>query len=187
MLELTYNNLKKLSQPKTEQLTSAEYGGMKSALARNLPYYGKLKDVFPHHWISFHGMQKRSKSNDKCKISSRYSFDVDGFINFIMDTGYVPEGMNSPTIGRKNHDIGYIENNFQWESKSDNCKESANRNIDIFMNNISVLTEDIVKNIRHLYKEKNYSIYRIWKEYYPQFGRTTIRSAVIGKTWNHID
>lgn len=100
----------------------------KSVESRGLPYYGELKKKYPIHWSSFANMHKRGRLKN-IEIDSNFSRTKEGFEKFIKYLGDVPENMEKPTLGRDNHDIGYIKGNFKWESFDDNRKESGIRNI----------------------------------------------------------
>jgi hypothetical protein len=55
------------------------------------------------------------------------------FYQFLEDVGQIQKGMETPTIGRKDHNKGYIFDtksnrlNFAWQSMIDNKRESALR------------------------------------------------------------
>jgi hypothetical protein len=93
-----------------------------SCTARGFSYYGNLKSENLIHWSSFSNMHKRS-----IHISDEFSQTYLGFKNFIDYLGPVPENMIKPSLGRKDHSLGYIRGNFEWQSLSDNGKEAANR------------------------------------------------------------
>lgn len=99
-----------------------------SVLNRGLPYYGGLKKKFPIHWSSFHNMWKRAKDPKiPCGISVRYNRNVNGFINFILDIGPIPDGIKQPSVGRIDHSDGYVFGNFKWQEKNENSTEAAIR------------------------------------------------------------
>lgn len=115
------NKLYLLANPDESTLTRTEFMGKCSALARGLPYYGRLKKEFPFHWGSFQSMHNRSGHD------TDFPRTVEGFIDFILYLELVPEGMIKPSIGRKDHSIGYRAGNFGWQSGSDNSKEMLER------------------------------------------------------------
>jgi len=97
---------------------------MLSTISRGLPFYGGLKIEFPYHWNSFKSMQRRSSLKS---YECDFTYDVDGFIDFILYLGAVPFSIKIPTIGRLDHSKGYIKGNFKWEEQYDNYSEAGTR------------------------------------------------------------
>lgn len=102
-------------------LTHAQKAGKGSAIAKGYPYYGALRTVFKKHFNSFQCMHSRGN------VDKEFERTFDGFVNFVEYLGDYPADMIEPTVGRKDHDIGYVRGNFEWQSKSDNCRERALR------------------------------------------------------------
>ena len=67
-------------------------------------------------------------------VGSNFDFNQSDFDRFVEIMGPIPEDMEWPTVGRYNHDLGYVWDesesrwNFRWQEKSDNSKESSLRN-----------------------------------------------------------
>lgn len=92
----------------------------RSLQVRGYPYYGKYKKDYPVHWSSFIGMYKRA-------INTEFPRTLKGFKDFINYLGPVPKGMKKPTVGRSDHNKGYIKGNFKWQELSENSKEGSVR------------------------------------------------------------
>jgi hypothetical protein len=94
-------------------------------------YYSEIFDGFnkdfPIEFSRFCGVHDR-KSRHNTFVHERYEWSLSGFKNFMSDIGPIPKDMIIPTVGRLNHDKGYEPDNFEWQSKSDNSRESAVRN-----------------------------------------------------------
>jgi hypothetical protein len=78
----------------------------------------------PPLWPWFKKMQERVRSR---AIACDYSNDLAGYLQFAEDIGPIPRRMRSPTVGRIDHDRGYVADNFRWQEKSDNTRECAIR------------------------------------------------------------
>lgn len=60
----------------------------------------------------FRYMQNRCrKDNRKCD----FSCTENGFQEFVLEMGPVPSFIKKPSVGRSNHDIGYVKGNLKWE------------------------------------------------------------------------
>jgi hypothetical protein len=116
----TKSQLIELSNPPDNELTWEMKAAKNSVLSRGFPYYGKLKHCFPYHWSSFANMHKRGTYTE-------FPRTVEGFIEFILYLGDVPLGMQSPTIGRKDHFKGYIRDNFEWQEFGANSRDATKR------------------------------------------------------------
>lgn len=81
-----------------------------------------LQYKFPHHWSSFTNMHSRSD-----EVDEEFSNCTRGFIAYIRYLGKVPDGMLKPTAGRRDHSIGYLRGNFEWQSHHDNITEALDR------------------------------------------------------------
>ncbi len=125
---LSREELIELSNPDDTKFTQEEWMGKLSVISRGHPYYGLLKKEFPTHWMSFSGMHKRKKEYN-IEIDSLFERNTNGFIEFILYLGDVPENMIIPTVGRIDHSKGYIVGNFRWESKGSNSSEVGIRNV----------------------------------------------------------
>jgi hypothetical protein len=96
----------------------------RSVEARGLPYYHSLNKQYPIHYASFSRMHGRIWRD---KLSTDFPRDFQGFKDFIAYLGDIPVGMNNPTVGRKDHSLGYVKGNFEWQSKSKNSSECSSR------------------------------------------------------------
>jgi len=56
-----------------------------------------------------------------------YARDASGFLEFVEDIGPYPQGMTWPTVGRKDHSLGYVPGNFAWQEMADNSRENIVR------------------------------------------------------------
>jgi len=65
-------------------------------------------------------------------MSTSFTRDRSGFLEFVEIIGSIPVNMVKPTIGRKDHTQGYVSGNIEWQSFFDNRSESATRN-QVFM------------------------------------------------------
>ncbi len=115
-------DLLKLHSESDSNLTHMEHVARNSVLARGLPYYGVLKKIFNYHWASFMNMHQRPTH-----VDPKYDRNRDGFINFIVDISEVPPDMMRPSIGRIDHNLGYIPGNFMWQEFSDNARDGGKR------------------------------------------------------------
>lgn len=95
-----------------------------SVEARGLPYYHGLNKQYPIHWSSFTNMHERI---DYYKLITDFPRNYQGFKNFVAYLGDVPVGMKKPTVGRKDHSIGYVKGNFTWQEFSENSAECGAR------------------------------------------------------------
>lgn len=118
-MTITREFLEELSCPSDDDLSHHEIMGKKSAIKRGLPYYGRLRKEFPIHFNAFRRMHKRNVVE--------FPMNVEGFISFILVIGPVPKDMSRPSVGRKDHSVGYLKDNYRWESLSDNSREAAIR------------------------------------------------------------
>lgn len=87
--------------------------------------YGEAGKLNPYHLDCFKGMLVRVSTHG---LSCDFTPDASSFLEFVEFIGPVPDGMKTPTVGRKNHNEGYVFGNFEWQSKADNSRESARRN-----------------------------------------------------------
>ncbi|WP_321471067.1 hypothetical protein [uncultured Paludibaculum sp.] len=63
----------------------------------------------------------------KWQLAIDYTDTPLGFWRFVADIGLVPDGIVKPSVGRKDHALGYIAGNFEWQELSENDRESAYR------------------------------------------------------------
>lgn len=89
--------------------------------------YGDANEVYSRHYYYFVLMHDRAKAY-QIEVGPEFKRDRDGFMNFVAYLGPVPDNMVTPTIGCKDHSLGYVFDNFEWQSKSDNSRESVCRN-----------------------------------------------------------
>lgn len=163
---LTREYLEQLQNISEDELSTHERGYRDRCLSRGNNYYGRLRKEFPVHFNSFYNMQKRCVFLD---IETDFTYDVDGFIEFILYVGEVPEGMNRPSVGRLNHDCGYVKGNFEWQALSDNCSEVATRNYDnnprlskgvefqrcVNSDTLPRTIDSIIDSFKHTYRRKD--------------------------------
>jgi len=76
----------------------------------------------------YHAMAFWNRHSKGMEMDSDFTWDIEGFRRFVEYIGEIPEGMKSPSLGRRDHSIGYIKGNFFWQEVSDNSRESATRN-----------------------------------------------------------
>lgn len=105
-------------------IAGSNAGGYKSTMARGLPYYGELRVVYPRHLSAFKKLLARSKRHLECD----FEHSMESFVDFIRYIGPVPQGMIKPTVGRKDHNLGYVKGNFNWQESFLNSQEAALRN-----------------------------------------------------------
>lgn len=74
--------------------------------------YGKL-NLF---WHAFHGIHNRGT-----EVSPVFSRTKEGFVNFVNYLGD-PGDMKRPSVGRFDHDEGYVLGNFAWQEFNENAK-----------------------------------------------------------------
>lgn len=91
----------------------------KAALARGDSYFIDLQVN------AFYRMHNRIRD---WKLLTDFTRTREGFVDFVVHIGEVPEGMIKPGVGRKDHTKGYVKDNFMWQSFRDNCIENALRN-----------------------------------------------------------
>jgi hypothetical protein len=98
---------------------------IKSVEARGLPYYHGLNKQYPIHFSSFSRMHGRIW---EFKLTTDFPRTYQGFKDFVEYLGDVPVGMIRPSVGRKDHSLGYVRGNFGWQELSSNSLESVIRN-----------------------------------------------------------
>lgn len=97
---------------------------IKSVEARGLPYYHGLNKQYPIHFSSFSRMHGRIW---EFKLTTDFPRTYQGFKDFVEYLGDVPVGMIRPSVGRKDHSLGYVRGNFGWQERSINSSECAFR------------------------------------------------------------
>lgn len=70
-----------------------------------------------------------------------------GYKQFLTEIGEIPAGMLKPTVGRKNHKLGYTKGNFAWQDWIENCKE----------NDKELISENSKKVSRRLWDDPDWS------------------------------
>lgn len=108
----------------TKEIMTHLEKAIKSVEARGLPYYRGLNKQYPIHFASFSNMHNRCKWYG---LVTDFPRDYQGFQDFIVYLGDVPIGMKRPTVGRKDHSLGYIKSNFEWQEFADNIEEMTTR------------------------------------------------------------
>jgi len=103
-------------------LTRFESMGKQSANNRQLPYYGKLKHIYPKHFSAF--------SHLKAKYECGFEKNLDGFIEFLIDLGDIPQTKSTiaPRISTINQEKGYIKGNMMWDVLRKSYKPIENKN-----------------------------------------------------------
>ena len=73
----------------------------KSAATRAALYgtgnYGRLTEEFPTHYRSFKKMHDHRLERQE-KVSGAFSLTQEGFMNFILEVGPIPNGMRDPEV-----------------------------------------------------------------------------------------
>lgn len=197
---LSRKKLSALARVPESMLTVEELAGKRSAESRGLPYYGKLRKEFPTHFTSFAKIHYRTKLSG---LACDFPRTVEGFIEFLLYIGDVPDDQLWPTVGRFDHSKGYICGNFAWQDQDENSGESVARNNPSQFalkgedDPKAVLTEELVRRIR---KFRDAKLKEGWKKRpiaeYVQKRLTeklgivlsigTIRCVVDDRTWKHL-
>lgn len=76
-------------------------------------YYGRLTEEFPTHYRSFKKMKDHELERGE-RVSGKFDYTTEGFINFIMDVGPIPSAMKNPTLMRVHPRKGFIRGNLTW-------------------------------------------------------------------------
>ena len=79
----------------------------------------------PPLWYWFTRMCQRAATNG---VECAFAYNEEGYRQFAEAIGPIPDGMVSPTVGRYDHDKGYIPGNFRWQERGENSRESIGRN-----------------------------------------------------------
>lgn len=102
----------------------------KSAVTRSLEYgtasYGRLTEEFPIHYRSFRKMHDHKLERDE-KVSGAFDMTREGFINFILNVGPIPSGMNDPVLTRTYSRKGFVRGNLRWMNGFKYRTMNANR------------------------------------------------------------
>jgi hypothetical protein len=69
-------------------------------------------------------MCQRAATNE---IECAFAYNEEGYRQFAKAIGPIPDGMAAPTVGRWDHNQGYVPGNFRWQEKADNSSEVAVR------------------------------------------------------------
>lgn len=91
--------------------------------------WGRWTEPAPPLWYWFKKMQERATLGIACA----FPYDECGYARFVKAIGPIPRRMQSPTVGRYDHNKGYIFDrsrhrwNFRWQEKSANASECASR------------------------------------------------------------
>ena len=76
-------------------------------------------------------LKKFKAAFGRCRRGKSPSFgftvDFEGFSRFMEEVGRIPEDMMRPSLGRKDHSIGYEPGNIFWQELSENCAENGYR------------------------------------------------------------
>jgi len=85
--------------------------------------WGRLEVLYPDHLRHF--IQLWDRAPGSCGIY--YTRDPSSFLEFVEEIGPYPTDMIWPTVGRKDHSVGYFPGNFFWQEMSENSRESIIR------------------------------------------------------------
>lgn len=114
--------------------TPTEKGHRKRLAKMGYPCYGRARHSLPlqhSRFLSMHNRHRQYRRYQSVEISSLYKRTSEGFINFCLEIGDVPEELRHIDerlhIGRINHYKGYIPGNLKWESITSNSLERIAR------------------------------------------------------------
>ena len=93
-------------------------------IARRNQSNTKYEQGYQIHLSRFRNMQWRVKIES---LVCDFPYNPEGFIAFIDYIGPIPTTMIKPSVGRYNHKLGYIVDNFRWQELSENLYEAAQR------------------------------------------------------------
>ena len=85
--------------------------------------YLNLREMYPDHYRHFCWVHNRSGI-----VGTDFSDDASGLLEFIEEIGPYPLDMKRPTVGRRDHSLGYVRGNFAWQELRENAQENASRN-----------------------------------------------------------
>ena len=88
------------------------------------PWFGELPKLYPDHYKHWHWMWDRI-TRGVCDTD--LTRDKSGFLLFVEEIGEYTSDMKRPTVGRKDHSIGYLLGNFAWQENVDNIAEMSKR------------------------------------------------------------
>lgn len=71
-----------------------------------------------NHFFWMHSRVARGKG-----ISTAFPRTREGYIAFCMELGPIPDGMKRPSVGRRDHAIGYVVGNIKWEEYNYNSRK----------------------------------------------------------------
>jgi len=74
------------------------------------------------HFKRFNCMHNRRRDRG-AHVASDFDQTPEGFINFVRYLGPVPKDMLKPSLGRYDHDKGYIRGNFRWQEYIENISD----------------------------------------------------------------
>lgn len=81
--------------------------GKKSARKRGVPYYGKLRELYPIHFQVYRYIIKQTGKVE-------FSHNLEGFVDFLLDIGEIPKGLSKPSIRVIDPSKGYTWGNVSW-------------------------------------------------------------------------
>jgi len=84
---------------------------------------GPYSGLDPYALQAFKGCHNRARDGKAPSIE--WPRNGEGYLQFCAEIGRPPAGMEKPSVGRKDHSIGYCSGNVQWEEHKFN---SAKRN-----------------------------------------------------------
>ena len=99
---------------------------LKDAGPNNKNYWGLLQAVYTYHtyYIAY---VRRSNGMRKVPLPMAYNYDVDGFIEFIMDTGIPSPDIEEPHLHLIKEELGYVPGNFVWVEKDEAVRSKTGK------------------------------------------------------------
>lgn len=82
------------------------------------------REEYPREVRAFVALQKRVAGG---YTTTSWPRTLEGFHMFLASLGEIPRGMKWPSVGRKNHSLGYTPKNCAWEEFAKNGREAAER------------------------------------------------------------
>lgn len=81
-------------------------------------YWEVVSEEFCRELAAFKRAHDRVRDGKSPSI--HWPRSLDGFVGFLAEVGLVPDGLEKPSLGRKQHAYGYEPGNIQWEEHSIN-------------------------------------------------------------------
>lgn len=100
--------------------------------------FSELRRTYPQHARAFFNRFRSGLPVD-------FTCDADGFLKFITEIGPYPTNMVRPSVGRINHELGYVTGNYHWEELSENSAEGTSRRKFTSGYNVRRVTKEHIK------------------------------------------